>query len=312
MKFDGAASFTAFAESVVALLAEQTPLPDWAVSRVADGEQILIHVRHHELAIVGERVTWNESLCSRMSSGGAHVVPDTRRDASYADLEMAEHVGAYAGYIFKDSNGEQFGVLCGGRRAPLVEGEHVDALFIQRLSELLSQHLALSLAVDAERRQTQLANILAETDPLTGLLNRRGWEHAVADAQERVDAFGDAVAIGIVDLNGLKATNDQLGHAAGDDLIARAGRVLRMSARSSGRIARLGGDEFGILAEGIGSVNTPKYFARIESALAESGLSAAVGYSVANPGNRDLMRSMLKADQNMYAHKSRQRSGRSE
>jgi len=85
---------------------------------------------------------------------------------------------------------------------------------------------------------------LAVTDPLTGLLNRRGFfdeaERRVKDAR---DAGHDCLVV-FVDIDGLKAVNDRLGHRAGDDMIVAVSRTLQTVVRSDDLLARLGGDEF--------------------------------------------------------------------
>lgn len=80
---------------------------------------------------------------------------------------------------------------------------------------------------------------IATHDPLTGLLNRRGWTDRMTTPRAGV--------IGILDLDGLKAVNDSQGHAAGDLLLTTAAaRAAAVIAARAGLIARLGGDEFAI------------------------------------------------------------------
>ncbi len=81
-------------------------------------------------------------------------------------------------------------------------------------------------------------------DVLTGLYNRTYFE----DEIERIEETGIfPVGVVVVDVDNLKMVNDQLGHSSGDDLLIRAGKVLKKSIRSDDIIARIGGDEFAIL-----------------------------------------------------------------
>ncbi|MCZ4135855.1 hypothetical protein BZG24_28690, partial [Escherichia coli] len=102
------------------------------------------------------------------------------------------------------------------RTDPLTEGEIIDEDLVALISSLLSAQLKLARVADRERRNSELSDALAQTDALTGLLNRRGWDKITNDAQERLDAFGDSVSVAVIDLNRLKQVNDSQGHAAGD------------------------------------------------------------------------------------------------
>ncbi|KAF4534701.1 Diguanylate cyclase YegE [Lasiodiplodia theobromae] len=88
---------------------------------------------------------------------------------------------------------------------------------------------------------------LSTTDDLTHLHNRRGFlalaRHHLASAERT----RKPLLLLFADLDGLKHVNDTYGHAAGDGLIAEAGRVLREAFRASDIVARLGGDEFAVL-----------------------------------------------------------------
>lgn len=300
---NGAVTFTQSAERVVAYLNEHTPLTDWSVSRVTNGEQIHVHVHHDQVLSVGDRIDWGESFCSRMSTGAAHVVPDARADPQYADLEASERIGSYAGYTIRDDNGALFGVLCGVRDTPLTEGEIVDEELIRLLSDLLSSQLELSRGIDRERRRIAIADALARTDALTGLLNRRGWDRVLVDAQERVDAFGDPVSVAVIDLNGLKSVNDTQGHLAGDRLLVRAAEALAAASTEVHRVARLGGDEFAVLANGVTAREAVGHFSRFDAALESAGVSAALGVAAAAPGLATLADAVALADRAMYARK---------
>jgi diguanylate cyclase (GGDEF)-like protein/PAS domain S-box-containing protein len=89
--------------------------------------------------------------------------------------------------------------------------------------------------------------ILATTDPLTGLPNRRMLVEELDLALGRAKRQGTAVALLSVDLDRFKEVNDTLGHAFGDGVLAEVSKRLRAGARTSDVVARMGGDEFVVL-----------------------------------------------------------------
>ena len=104
---------------------------------------------------------------------------------------------------------------------------------------------------DRRRLEDQLRH-LADHDPLTGLLNRRGIDRALAQHVARGRRYGAEGALLVLDLDGFKAVNDSLGHAAGDELIVTCAAALQNRLRETDILGRLGGDEFAVLlpAEG--------------------------------------------------------------
>lgn len=303
----GAEAFAEAAQRVVGYLSRRTPLRDWSVSRVAGGEQVHVHVHHDVLLDTGDRVPWDVTFCRRMSRGAAHVVPDALADPDYAPLPDAGDVRAYVGFPITDE-GALFGVLCGVGAEPLPSVEAVDADLVELLSSLLSSQLTIARAADRERRQAALTAALADVDDLTGLVNRRGWEAVVADAQQRIAAFGDPVAVAVVDLDGLKATNDALGHQAGDALLRRAAAALRRAGTTQDRVARYGGDEFAILTNNVAVEDLPAHYARFAEALAADGVAASIGHAFTGPGERTVAEAFRRADAAMYDVKRARRA----
>lgn len=100
------------------------------------------------------------------------------------------------------------------------------------------------------RRQAEtLAAVSAQalTDPLTGVLNRRGFLDALERELARARRYDRPVALAYVDVRGLKAVNDSEGHLAGDQLLREAAGMLEDSARADDVVGRIGGDELALL-----------------------------------------------------------------
>ena len=299
----------ASAQRVVSYLNTRTPLTDWSVSRVDGEEQVHLHVRGDAILHVGDRVPWDETFCRRMLAGAARVVPDAPSDSDYADLPLAGDIRAFAGVAILDGDGSLFGTLCGVRGEPLAAGELIDTELLDVFSELLSAELVLARSAAAHRSSALVAEALASTDPLTGVMNRRGWDLLVGEAQERVDSLGDRAAVLMIDLDGLKRVNDTQGHQAGDALIATAAAALRTAAADWDRVARYGGDEFAVYCEDASPRDLAELEARYAKALEAAGVEASIGAApvlVSAPGTA-IRRALEQADASMYARKAGRR-----
>jgi diguanylate cyclase (GGDEF)-like protein len=88
----------------------------------------------------------------------------------------------------------------------------------------------------------------ARTDPLTGLLNRRGFEEVFDIEIERARRADRSLSVIVGDLDSFKTINDRRGHGAGDDVLNHIGEAIRGTKRSWDSAARIGGDEFAVLA----------------------------------------------------------------
>ncbi len=115
-----------------------------------------------------------------------------------------------------------------------------------RLSQSLQELAARVAELEAER---ELTLRLAQTDSLTGLVNRGAFTSGLCERLEAARASGGQVALFIVDLDRFKSLNDTLGHHAGDLLLAELGRRLREDAGETELAARLGGDEFALISD---------------------------------------------------------------
>jgi diguanylate cyclase (GGDEF)-like protein/PAS domain S-box-containing protein len=101
---------------------------------------------------------------------------------------------------------------------------------------------------DRKRLESELS-YQAFHDSLTGLGNRSEFLNRLQDALDGAEGTDGRVAVLFLDMDGLKAANDRLGHAAGDALLQAMAGVLRGSIRKADTAARLGGDEFGVIVE---------------------------------------------------------------
>jgi diguanylate cyclase (GGDEF)-like protein len=100
--------------------------------------------------------------------------------------------------------------------------------------------------VRAERTEAEL-RYLADHDSLTGLLDRRRFRAELDQYVSFSARYGGQGAMMIIDIDGLKAINDSLGHQAGDNLIRQVAAIMRERVRATDIVARLSGDEFAVL-----------------------------------------------------------------
>lgn len=156
------------------------------------------------------------------------------------------------------------------------------------------------------------------TDSLTQILNRRGFDEALGEAYAGGNSFG----VLLIDLDGIKAINDQQGHAAGDEMIKKAADCIQHSVREPkedrpGDVAadssRLGGDEFAVLLRNIESEeDLLAVAARVQKTLADHSVSASVGASLFDAqAPRDLQTIMQEADLRLYADKAQRKFDKS-
>ena len=98
----------------------------------------------------------------------------------------------------------------------------------------------------------------ARTDPLTGMLNRRGFEERFELEIERAARTGEPFALLLGDIDHFKALNDNYGHIAGDEALAAIGAALREGCRTIDTAARIGGEEFALLLPGTDSARASR------------------------------------------------------
>lgn len=140
----------------------------------------------------------------------------------------------------------------------------------------------------------------ADTDPLTGLLNRSGFLALAARERGIADRMRTPLTIAVLDLNDFKQINDRLGHAAGDRVLADLGREWRARLRAGDILARHGGDEFVLLLP----ATSPGEAGGVLERLRWSGspVDWSVGVSGWVPGE-DLGSCLARADRSLYGVK---------
>ena len=171
----------------------------------------------------------------------------------------------------------------------------------------------LSAAVTAKLQRLGEISRESRQDPLTGLLNRTAFQESFERAQALANRLKYILSLAILDLDGFKWVNDSYGHALGDEVLRRLGKVVSRSIRKSDFVARWGGDEFVILfsnTTGLGASGALEkllHACRREPFQADDGRQFRVTFSagVADiaPGAL-LAECMADADRLLYAAKA--------
>jgi diguanylate cyclase (GGDEF)-like protein/PAS domain S-box-containing protein len=153
--------------------------------------------------------------------------------------ESAFRQGASAGRLpgtalLRDRDGAEYHVEESSAPIRLPDGAHAGAVTVFR-------------DVTANRRLASEISHQARHDPLTGLPNRREFEHCLAELLTQAQRSESIHALCYIDLDQFKVVNDGCGHAAGDQLLAELAALLQHHIRRGDLLARLGGDEFALL-----------------------------------------------------------------
>jgi len=177
-----------------------------------------------------------------------------------------------------------------------------------RLAEAIGvlQSVAVEGLVD---QQVHELESLANSDPLTGLSNRRYLQDQLRQALGIYKRYETPFALLVLDVDGLKRVNDSKGHQAGDRALVQVATAMRRTLRTTDTAARIGGDEFCVLATNQTAAAAEPLAQRIADAVdSETGADSPIGISigvVSCPEHGDDTDALLEmADQAMYRAKA--------
>lgn len=225
------------------------------------------------------------------------VVPEMQESAlKFTDLStIAERMGK-SRVISK----EFLGIHIGWVRAQFVAVAYNE-------EEMLSEVVFTTLSIDNEKEREQYLLHISSFDELTGIYNRRSYE---TDLEElRMNLKEDVIVVSL-DLNGLKAVNDNQGHQAGDGVLQKAAFCINEIFSQYGKVYRVGGDEFMVLMQ-LDYKKMPlvkeKFFQKLEEQGRITGrmISISFGYaSYAEHKDANIDNLVMMADKNMYQEKA--------
>ena len=176
---------------------------------------------------------------------------------------------------------------------------------------------ALNATISAIAERDEALKKMAETDPLTGLVNRSFFTRALEEEIARVAAGGAESAVYFIDLDKFKQINDTYGHAAGDKLLIRVAELLKSQVSEKDVVSRLGGDEFTVLASSVthdeaielaGHFNKALREARITVGEHTFSVNCSIGVAMIGPGKPSADEILSNADTACFAAKSQGRN----
>ena len=201
------------------------------------------------------------------------------------------------------------------RRLGTAEKGAQDAKDAVREVKLRAEAQALAADETARRLGSDIHTLraLADTDPLTDLLNRRAFVPFAEDAMNHFKRYKRPIGILMVDIDHFKRVNDTLGHAAGDDVIRSVGRIIATQIRTTDKAARFGGEEFVALLRETDAAGALLLANRIRTAvegsvtaqgLAHPAITISIGVAMGCPVDRDIEDIIARADSALYEAKS--------
>jgi diguanylate cyclase (GGDEF)-like protein len=181
-------------------------------------------------------------------------------------------------------------------------------------------HLAVQ-TLRQQRRQLALREAealrIAESDELTGIGNYRRFWRQLESETARARRHDQPFSLIVLDLDGFKAINDELGHQAGDEALRRVARALESKLRTEDVLCRQGGDEFGVIAVAAGEREARDLARRLVDAVAETAghgldhpLSASAGWATFGRPERTADGLLAVADRALREAKVEGRPGR--
>lgn len=303
--------FTTAGSAILGYLQKRLGFRLWMITRTEGKDWIVLDAVDEGYGVrPGDVYRWSDSLCSRMVTGqGPMIAPRTEEIPAFLEAEIGRRleIGAYIGVPLLRSDGRLFGTLCALDPAPMPPTIQDEQPTLELLARLLGSLLERDLRAHVERRRAEQADADSWKDALTGVKNRRAWDHLISLEEARCRRYGHPATVIAIDLNGLKQVNAAHGQARGDDHLRKAAVALTLAVRRHDVLARVGDDEFGVLAVECDAGAGHSLMARLHHNLAEAGISAACGLAVRHPAF-GLRAAWEEADAAMRDTKRRQES----
>lgn len=155
----------------------------------------------------------------------------------------------------------------------------------------------------AMRGQLKRSQLESYTDELTGVLNRRAFDHQFKSSLEYARLENQPLTVVMIDLDKFKSLNDQYGHITGDEALRSVGSYLKGFVRAQDAVARYGGDEFVILCPGLCKEGAISMVNRLRTSIRPLEVELSIGVATYPFDGQSMMEIMEFADKLMYQEK---------
>jgi diguanylate cyclase (GGDEF)-like protein len=191
----------------------------------------------------------------------------------------------------------------------------VSVLAHHRRWQLAVGELAARLRLEREQDRTRALLVrlerLSNEDALTGLANRRRWDHELAEACARATNRGVPFTLVLMDVDHFKRINDEYGHPAGDAALRALADMLRMRVRAGDLAARIGGDELAVLLPGADLDRAVRLAEQLRAAAQQlrpegfgaTGISVSMGVASSTVSGADPEALLAAVDAQLYLAK---------
>jgi diguanylate cyclase (GGDEF)-like protein len=258
------------------------------------------------------------TVCASVLATGARWFGENHGASGTGVQALYLWIGLYAFYFFGRRRAllhiAWIGVLYGAVLVSEVSGGQVasgSAVMVWTVAMTGLLVAGLFIALLRERLVALIEQLVdaVRTDPLTGLLNRRGFTERLEEEFERARRSGRPFGLVVGDLDRFKQVNDLLGHQAGDRALMRLGRLLEEGKRTVDAAARLGGEEFALLVPDSEEQGAHALAERLRrevrraSAAHDAPVTISFGIATYPAHARDPERLMQAADAALYSAK---------
>jgi diguanylate cyclase (GGDEF)-like protein len=248
----------------------------------------------------------------------AFVLNDAAADPVYGHHAAHRELGvaAYAGVPLRTSDGQMLGALCAVHTAPMEwTADHIatlEELAAMAMAEIELRATTRALAMANRKLTDQLVR-----DPLTGVLNRIGFNARAAVELESARRARSPLLLCLLDLNDFHGINARLGHDVGDTALVETAALLEGALRDTDVLARTGADEFVALIANASDADIPYVTARLAASFdvhnatrnREFSLDASLGFAALDPATPVSMSTLLqRAEQAMRASRAAARN----